>query len=193
MQPTKIVPGILVIILAACTSCKKQTDKTTKQEYPTANQGNPSEVKNPGYDKLRQSAFDASPEQLGLSNLKPDEIYGVIIDYGSRELIMTFVAYKNGDASSYWDVGAVLKGNGNDDIVKAAKHFVESAESYISSAKKTDIMLSQDTTSVKFYFLTPGGKYYARESTINIINNTSQWVNFLKEGMKISTALISSN
>ena len=193
MKTAKLISELLVIagLFLLLTNCKKQLPQTTDRKSDSiANQIRKHEISENTYDGLRQSTFNTSPEQLGLNDLKVDEIYGVIMDCGLTNGLLTLIAYKTGDASLFYDSGIVIKESKNENIHKASKHLVESANNYFNSVKKTEELLNPDRSHVNFYFLTNEGVYYTQEEVSNV--ESSSWESFYKEAFKLVDALIFS-
>jgi hypothetical protein len=193
MKITFLITGLILIggLIYFLTSCKGQSTKTTdKQANSDTGQVKTNELKENPYDGLRQMAFGVSTEQLGLTDLKAGDIYGVIMDWDLGEGIMTLITYKTGDASMYLSTGGgVIGGGQHENVNKASKQFVKLADKYLDKAVKTDLTPIPDKNCVRFYFLTTKGKYYAQEQMINFENKTSQWLDYFEEANKVITEL----
>lgn len=193
MKVTIIITGLIIIsgLIYFLTSCKGQSTKTNDNKADSdTGQVKPQELKENPYDGLRQMAFNATTEQLGLVDLKSGDIYGVIMDWDLGEGIMTLITYKTGDASMYLSTGGgVIGGGQHENVNKASKQFVKLADIYLDKAVKTDLTPIPDKNCVRFYFLTTKGKYYAQEKMINFENMTSQWLDYFEEANKVITEL----
>lgn len=142
------------------------------------------------YHPLRQMAFAMTPERLGVTDLKADNIYGVIMDWHLEEGIMTLVTYKTGDASMYLSTGGgVIGGGHHENVNKASKQFVKFGDGYLSMTARTDLTSAPENDCVRFYFLTATGKYYAEEKMVNFENNTSPWLEYFEEANKVISEL----
>jgi len=193
MKIAIIISGLLIIggLIHFLPSCKGQSLKINEKQSDS----DTSKIKKQGlkenpYDGLRKMAFEVTVAQLGLTDLKTDDIYGVIMDWDLGEGLMTLVTYKTGDASMYLSSGGgVIGGGQHDNVNKASKQFIKLADEYLDKAVKTDIAQIPDKNCVRFYFLTTNGYYYAQEQMINFENNTSQWLNYFEEANKVITEL----
>lgn len=193
MKITFLITGLILIggLIYFLTSCKGQSAKTNdKQTDSDTGQVKTHELKENPYDGLRQMAFGVSTEQLGLTDLKSGDIYGVIMDWDLGEGIMTLITYKTGDASMYLSTGGgVIGGGQHENVNKASTQFVKLADKYLDKAVKTDLTPIPDKNCVRFYFLTTNGKYYAQEQMINFENRTSKWLDYFEEANKVITEL----
>jgi len=193
MKITFLITGLVLIggLIYFLTSCKGQSTKTNdKQIDSDTGQVKTHELTENPYDGLRQMAFGVSTEQLGLTDLKSGDIYGVIMDWDLGEGIMTLITYKTGDASMYLSTGGgVIGGGQHENVNKASKQFVKLADKYLDKALKTDLTPIPDKNCVRFYFLTTKGKYYAQEQMINFENRTSKWLDYFEEANKVITEL----
>ncbi|MEA5005597.1 MAG: hypothetical protein VB022_04200 [Rikenellaceae bacterium] len=193
MKITLLITGLILIggLIYFLASCKGQSTKTNdKQTDSDTGQVKTHDLKENPYDGLRQMAFGVTTEQLGLKDLKADDIYGVIMDWDLGEGIMTLITYKTGDASMYLSTGGGVFGGGqHENVNKASKQFVKLADKYLDKTVKTDLTPIPDKNCVRFYFLTIKGKYYAQEQMINFENRTSQWMDYFDEANKVITEL----
>lgn len=177
MKITILITGLVLIVglIYVLTSYKAQSTKTNDKHADSATgQARIYQLKENSYDGLRQMAFGVSTEQLGLTDLKSGDIYGVIMDWDLGKGIMSLITYKTGDASMYLSTGGgVIGGGQHENVNKASKQFVKLADKYLDKAVKTDLTPIPDKNCVRFYFLTTKGKYYAQEQMINFENKTS--------------------
>jgi hypothetical protein len=193
MKLTILITGLIIIggLIYFLTSCKGQSIKKndTHSDSDTGRVKTNELQENP-YDGLRQMAFGVTADQLGLTDLKSHDIYGVIMDWDLGEGLMTLVTYITGDASMYLSTGGgVIGGGQHDNVNKASKQFVKLADKYLDKTVKTELTPIPDKNCVRFYFLTTNGNYYAQEQMINFENSTSQWLEFFEEANRVITEL----
>ena len=177
-----IIVGALIFFLIRCKGNPTNTDikQTSKKQNLNDNP----------YNDLRNAAFNMTIVQLGLENLKDNEVYGVIMDWAIGEGIMTLITYKTGDASMYLSTGGGVIGGGQHENVNVkSKIFVEQAEKYFTQSTKTDSIQLPDKNYVKFYFLTKSGKYFAQEHMTNFENKSSFWMDYFNEANMVITEL----
>ena len=191
-----IIAGILIGGLSLyLISCKSKTSSdttkgTNQQSLDTSTRQKVDPNNNP-YEDLRNLAFGATQEQIGV-NTPADEtkIYGVIMDWDVGEGTATLVAFLSGDASLYLSSGGgVIGGSGHDNVKKAAAAFINKAEKYLSKTIKTDSTPLPGKDGVKFYFLTNKGKFVGQEEVKNFDNNSSPWLDLFEEGNKLITEI----
>ena len=143
------------------------------------------------FEGLRNMAFSATPEQLGLS-LSTDKtvVYGVIMDWEMSNAIATTVSYQTGDASLYLSSGGgVIGGGQHENVHNAAKQFVALAQTFLNKATKTEMTPLPEKNVVKFYFLTNNGIYVGRETMNHFENDSSAWLKLFEEGNNLLTEL----
>ena len=136
-------------------------------------------------------AFNATAEQTQLAKTTdPDKVYGVITDWDLGEGLATLVTFETGEASMYYsNGGGIIGGVGHDNVKKSVTMFISLAQSYLDKTIKTDTTMLPDKDCVKFYLLTPKGKFVAQESIKNIENESSKWLPFFEEGNKVISEL----
>ena len=179
---TYIIIGIILTcgLVFFLTSCRGQSKKVKTNETE----------ENP-FEGLRNLAFTATPEQLGLS-LPTDRVvvYGIVMDWGVNSGIATTVSYQTGDASLYFSSGGGVIGGGQHENVNiAAKKFVELAQTYLDKTIKTETIVLPDKDKVKFYLLTNNGVFVGGEQMKNFENKSSKWLELFEEGNKVITEL----
>lgn len=174
-----ILTGGLSLYLVSCKG-KSSSDTTqgkNQQSYDASTQKKVDPNNNP-YEDLRNMAFGATQEQIGV-NIPSNEtkIYGVIMDWDVGEGIATVVAFQSGDASVYLSSGGgVIGGSGHDNVKTAAIRFVNEAQKYLGNTKPTDTTPLPEKDMVNFYFLTNKGKYVGQEDMANFENSSSKWL-----------------
>jgi hypothetical protein len=79
---------------------------------------------------LRKRAFEVSPESLGSAGqVHEDEAYGVIMEMGISDSVLTLACFADGDAGLYYQSGGGMKGGGaHENVRKAAKAFLALAQ-----------------------------------------------------------------
>ncbi|KQB43965.1 hypothetical protein RCH33_455 [Flavobacterium daejeonense] len=149
------------------------------------------QTKENAFEGLRNMAFTATPEQLGLS-LPTDKtvVYGVIMDWEMGGATATTVSYQTGDASLYLSSGGgVIGGGQHQNVNSAARQFVSLGQTYLVKATKTETTDLPTTDQVKFYFLTNKGKFVGQDNMKNFDNNSSEWLKLFEEGNNVLTEL----
>ena len=113
------------------------------------------------YANLRKRAFETSPQSLGSAgDVGENEAYGVIMEMGISDSVLTLACFADGDAGLYYKSGGGMKGGGaHENIRRAAKQFVALAQQALpqmSPAAGTSQPLPEAGT-VCFHALTPKG------------------------------------
>jgi hypothetical protein len=149
------------------------------------------QTKENAYEGLRNMAFSATPDQLGLE-LPEDEtiVFGVIMDWEMDGATATTVAYLTGDASLYITTGGGTIGGGQHGNVKvAAKQFVTIAQTYLEKSTKTEKQSLPGKHQINFYLLTNKGLFVGQEEIENFENNSSSWLELFEGGNKVLNEL----
>lgn len=188
MKMTYIIIGIILAggLVFCLTSCGNKSTASDKQSVVDQDTTIPKvhQTKENAFEGLRNMAFSATPEQLGLS-LPTDKtiVYGIIMDWEMSGATASTVAYQTGDASLYLSSGSgVIGGGQHKNVNSAAKQFVNLAQTFLVKASKTKTKSLPLKDEVKFYFLTNEGIYVGKELMKNFENNSSSWLKLFEEG-----------
>lgn len=185
-----ILAGGLVFYLANCGNLATVNKRKTTADQGTA-ETKITKTKENAFEGLRNMAFSATPEQLGLS-LPIDKtiVYGVIMDWEMGGATASTIAYQTGDASLYLSSGGgVIGGGQHPNVNSAAKQFVRLAQTFFDKTTKTQTTPLPSTDEVKFYLLTNKGVYVGQEQMQNFENNSSIWLKLFEEGNIVLTEL----
>lgn len=143
------------------------------------------------YQGLRNMAFTATAEQLGLA-LQPDQasVFGVVMDWEMDGVIVTTVAFKTGDASLYLSTGGgVIGGGQHENVTIAAGRFIDTAQKYLEKTALAETQALPTKNQVKFYLLTNQGIFVGQEELENFENNATDWFELFEDGNKVLTEL----
>jgi len=195
MKMTYIIIGIilaggLVFYLTSCGNKSIANDNQTMTDQDTT-KTKVHQTKDNAFEGLRNMAFSATPEQLGLS-LPTDKtvVYAVIMDWEMGGATATIVSYQTGDASLYLSSGGgVIGGGQHQNVNSVAKQFVSLAQTFLDKTTKTETTPLPATDEVKFYLLTNKGVFVGQEIMKNFENNSSTWLKLFEEGNNVLTEL----
>lgn len=112
------------------------------------------------YANLRKRAFLTTPQNLGpAGDVKEDEAFGVVMEMGISDSVLTLACFADGDAGLYYQSGGGMKGGGaHENVRKAAKDFVALAQKAIPRMTKVSGEPPlPESGRVCFYALTPKG------------------------------------
>ena len=140
---------------------------------------------------LRNMAFTATPEQLGLL-LPTNEtvVYGVVMDWEIGGAVATVVSYQTGDASLYLSSGGgVIGGGQHQNVNNVARQFVNLAQTFLDKAVKTETTDLPTTDEIRFYLLTNKGIFVGKEQMKNFENKSSEWLKLFDAGNNVLTEL----
>lgn len=140
------------------------------------------------YDDFRDMTLSTKPKDIGVKNLPEKEInvFGMVMEMGYEEGIVTMVAYNTGDASMYFsEGGAFINGASRPEINAAAKEFVSFAQNFVKQAVPTASTDLPGDNAVNFYFLTNKGNFFAQEKIENLGSGGSPWTHLFKSGNRL--------
>jgi len=111
------------------------------------------------YLKWREVVFSVSRAQVQDGPGQPGRVYGVIMDVGlSNEFVISITAFATGESSLRTTVGGGAIGLGGDPfIAEHAKQIVNTSQSLLKTARRTNHHNLPQGKNVCFYFLTPSG------------------------------------
>lgn len=112
------------------------------------------------FANLRKRAFETSPQSLGSAgDVRDDEAYGVIMEMGISDTVLTLACFADGDAGLYYQSGGGMKGGGaHENIRRAAKGVVALVQPALSQMSPSiGQPLLPDAGQVCFHALTPKG------------------------------------
>ena len=143
------------------------------------------------FEELRNVALNVTPEQLGL-RLSADKtvVFGILMDWDMEGTTVTTISYQTGDASMYLSTGGgVIGGGTHKNVNRAAKSFVNTAQTYLDKAVKTETTKVPEKNFVYFYLLTNKGIYKGQDEMKNFESNTSKWKSLFEAGNQVITEL----
>ena len=178
-----IIAVVTIGILISCTNKKKKT--VTDQIQPMEK----SENKNPYLD-MRNMAFSAKTDQIGLENIADDKVYGLITEMSMSSGNASVISFLTGDTSLYLSSGGGFIGAGQDEEVrKMVKIKVNGFQKYLSQAKKIDEPKLPKEGTVNFNFLTKNGIYSVTEKMSDLENGKSELSSLFVEVNEIITQI----
>jgi hypothetical protein len=111
------------------------------------------------YANLRKRAFEVSPQSLGSAgDVREDEAYGVIMEMGISDSVLTLACFADGDAGLYYQSGGGMKGGGaHENVRRASKAFVALAQPALPQMSPSTSQPLPEAGKVAFHALTPKG------------------------------------
>jgi hypothetical protein len=111
------------------------------------------------YANLRKRAFEVSPQSLGSAgDVREDEAYGVIMEMGISDSVLTLACFADGDAGLYYQSGGGMKGGGaHENVRRACKAFVALAQQALPQMSPSASQALPEAGKVSFHALTPKG------------------------------------
>lgn len=123
-----------------------------KKTKPTAE---PAEI----YAKLRNQVFKINPEEVGiLQTRETPNVWGVLMETGYPEAVVTLVSLADGTTSLYFSNGGGMIGGGEHaTVARSTKSFIAAAEKYFQQMNLTKAFPLPTVGRVRFYVLTFSG------------------------------------
>jgi hypothetical protein len=123
-----------------------------KKAKPTAE---PAEI----YANLRNQVFKIKPKEIGiLQTGETPNVWGVLMETGYPEAVITLVSLADGTTSLYFSNGGGMIGGGDHaPVARSTKAFVATAEKYYKQMNLTKVFPLPTVGRVKFYVLTFSG------------------------------------
>lgn len=179
---TKIIVFVILITVAIGLVLGLRRDKV-KANPPKANP----EV----YVGLRKQAFEFTPENLGnVQTIGDHQIYGVFMEIGFPEAVVTLVTFVTGDASLYFsNGGGVVGGGAHESVGKSVLQFSKKADQFVRDCKKTTIYPTPIQGQTIFYILTQQGVYTAQAPEDDLGNQENPLSPLFNAGQDVITEL----
>jgi hypothetical protein len=111
--------------------------------------------------RLRQESIETPAASLGLSGeLKPNEPYGILMEMGVPNSVVTLACFANGDARLYYKTGGGMVGGiSHEKVRKAAQEFSSLARKALPRMSRVTSYPVPHEDRVRFYVLTPRGVF----------------------------------
>ena len=171
---------IAVILIVGITFFIKSTNKgkaETVEQNTTAKQ-----TEQNHYDDMRKMAFSVTSEQLGLSGIDKNDVYGIVSEMDMNGATATVVTYLTGDTSLYLSTGGGFIGAGqHESIQKVVKKYVENGQRYVEKATKVEKAELPKSGMTNFNFLTENGIYSISKSLSELESGKSEFSNLFVE------------
>ena len=108
------------------------------------------------YSGLRNRVLNLDPKEVGLvQSSETPNVWGVLMETGYEEAVVTLVSLADGTTSLYFSNGGGMIGGGEHaTVAQSTKSFVASAEKYYQQMTSTQSFPTPVIGRVKFYILT---------------------------------------
>ena len=139
------------------------------------------------YMSLRRKAIEIDPQTLGLpGELKEDEPYGLLMELGIPNSVVTLACFADGDARVYYKTGGGMVGGvAHESIRKASKDLVALAQRVLPRMTKTNTHPLPDQDRVRFYALTPRGTFTTETDRRNLANPQNELASLFASGQEV--------
>jgi hypothetical protein len=111
------------------------------------------------YANLRNQVFKINPKEVGiLQNKETPNVWGILMETGYPEAVVTLVSLADGTTSLYFSNGAGMIGGGEHaTVAQSTKFFIAAAEKYHRQMNLTESFPLPTVGRVRFYVLTFSG------------------------------------
>jgi hypothetical protein len=111
------------------------------------------------YANLRNKIFKLNPKEVGiLQTKKTPNVWGILMETGYPEAVVTLVSLADGTTSLYFSNGGGMIGGGQHaTLARSAKSFISTAEKYYQQMNLTKAFPLPAVGRVRFYVLTFSG------------------------------------
>lgn len=152
-------------------------------ETTDSKKASPNEV----FTGLRELALSAKATDFPNTEKAGEHgVYGVLMETGYPEYVVTLSAFMTGDASLYFSSGGgMIGGIGHETVRKAAITFNRKADEFISSCNKATSFPMPKSGQTLFYILTQEGIYTAEALENDIGNNRSLYSSLFYVGQSV--------
>lgn len=126
------------------------------------------------YEDLRQMVLGIDPNKLGLSASQFPKVWGVLMETGYKEAVVTLVSLGDGTVSLYFSNGGGYIGLGpHPGPRKASDELIAASPEFISHAALVKSFPLPSEGNTRFYFLTFDGVYSVEFKENDLGNNKS--------------------
>jgi len=137
-------------------------NKTDANQYKTADI----------YHNLRQQVFAIEPSKIGVNPSASNSVWGVVMETGHPEGVVTLVALADGTVSLYFSNGGGIIGVGqHEGPRKASMEFLALSKQFLSQASPTKTYPLPPEGNTRFYFLTASGILTTESKEDDLGNN----------------------
>lgn len=124
------------------------------------------------YDDLRQMVLTVKPEKLGLTPSSTNRVYGLLMETGYKDAVITLVSLADGTVSLYFSNGGGFIGVGQHKGPRQTSDALLAASpDFLSQASLVQSFPLPSTGNTCFYFLTFDGIYSIEVKESDLGNN----------------------
>lgn len=193
LDPFRLIPLILLAVVFWYLRKKKKEAQGSAQKSgpgaprPAERPAKPADPPEVVYANLRKRAFETNPQSLGSAgDVREDEAYGVIMEMGIGETVLTLSCLADGDAGLYYQSGGGMKGGGaHENIRRAAKEFVALAQKVLPQMSPAASQPLPEAGMVCFYALTPRGVLSAEVDRETMGETQSPFASLFYSGQEV--------
>jgi hypothetical protein len=143
------------------------------------------------YMNLRRQALEMPLDSLGpYGDLKEGDPYGIVMEMGIPNSVVTLACFADGDARVYYKAGGGMVGGiGHESVRKAAKEFVALAGKNLPGMSRTTTYPLPETDRVRFYVLTQRGIFTAETDRHDMAEIRNDLSTMFYKGQEVVTEM----
>lgn len=143
------------------------------------------------YMRLRYQALTTIAARLGLpGELKPNDPYGVLMEMGIPNSVVTLAAFADGDARLYYKTGGGMVGGiSHQNVRQAAQEFVALSRKVLGRMAKVTEYPLPEPDRVRFYVLTPRGVFSTETDRQRLGETASDLSTLFRSGQEVVTQM----
>lgn len=124
------------------------------------------------YSGLRNMVLSTKPDSIGVKLKDTNEVWGVVMETGYPEAVVSLVALADGTVSLYFSNGGGIIGLGpHAGPYSAAQSFLEASQQFSKQVQLTRIYPLPKPSYTRFYLLTGNGVLTAEAKEDDLVNN----------------------
>jgi hypothetical protein len=140
------------------------------------------------YTELRNKALSLEPVQIGLKPDQSNPIFGILMETGYKDAVVTLSAIGDGSVSLYFSNGGGIIGLGqHEEPRKACFSFLSFARQFLSELQSTKEFPLPQKGYTTFYFLTINGVFTLTAKEADLGNNRLPLSPLFHKGQEVIT------
>lgn len=143
------------------------------------------------YMNLRRKALATDHQTLGLAgHLGENEPYGLLMELGIPNSVVTLACFADGDARVYYQTGGgMIGGIAHESVRKAAKELVALSRTALPRMSRTTSHPLPGPDRVQFYVLTPRGTFTAETDRRALAQSQNDFSSLFYRGQEVVTQM----
>jgi hypothetical protein len=193
MERYHIYPWEVILVIALVAFVLYTRRQQALRSGAASPRKKPGEKESPAeaYMRLRYQALTTIAARLGLpGELKPDTPYGVVMEMGIPNSVVTLAAFADGDARLYYKTGGGMVGGiSHENVRRAAQEFVGLSRKVLGRMTRVTEYPLPEPDRVRFYVLTPRGVFSTETDRQRLGEIASDLSTLFRSGQEVVTQM----